>query len=119
FKKSNHPSSGSTTPLSDSFPSFTHFETSDSLLEEFTDELALLDPFPPRNEDFDLEFDLRKIEYLLNQDPSTESNIEIIDPIFEKFTDEPALDYSPPLRDDNDDDDDDGDLFDLNADNDE
>nr|GEW74405.1 reverse transcriptase domain-containing protein [Tanacetum cinerariifolium] len=47
FKKLNHPSSGSTTPLSDSSPSLTPFETSDSLLEEFTDELALLDPFPP------------------------------------------------------------------------
>ncbi|GKA09602.1 reverse transcriptase domain-containing protein [Tanacetum coccineum] len=39
FKKSNHPLSGSTTPLSD------------SLLEEFADELALLDPFPPGNKD--------------------------------------------------------------------
>nr|GFA98112.1 reverse transcriptase domain-containing protein [Tanacetum cinerariifolium] len=35
FKKLNHPSSGSTTPLSDSSPSLTPFETSDSLLEEF------------------------------------------------------------------------------------
>ncbi|GKA89312.1 reverse transcriptase domain-containing protein [Tanacetum coccineum] len=35
----NHPSSGYTTPLSD------------SLLEEFADELAILDPFPPGNED--------------------------------------------------------------------
>ncbi|GJU16415.1 reverse transcriptase domain-containing protein [Tanacetum coccineum] len=47
LKKSNHPSSGSTTPLSDSRPSLIFFETSDSLLEEFADELALLDPFPP------------------------------------------------------------------------
>nr|GEZ33652.1 reverse transcriptase domain-containing protein [Tanacetum cinerariifolium] len=31
FKKSNHPLSGSTTPLSDSSPSLTPFETSDSL----------------------------------------------------------------------------------------
>ncbi|GKD70980.1 reverse transcriptase domain-containing protein, partial [Tanacetum coccineum] len=36
FKKSNHPSSGSTTPLSDSRPSLISFETSNSLLEEFT-----------------------------------------------------------------------------------
>ncbi|GJS27191.1 reverse transcriptase domain-containing protein [Tanacetum coccineum] len=51
IKKSNHPLSGSTTPLSDSLPSLTSFETSNSLLEEFADELALLDPFliPPRN----------------------------------------------------------------------
>nr|GEU77155.1 putative reverse transcriptase domain-containing protein [Tanacetum cinerariifolium] len=112
FKKSNHPSSGSTTRLSDSFPSFTYFETSDSLLEEFADELALLDLFPPGNEDdnFDFEADLRKIEYLLNQ---TKSDVEIIDPILEKFTDKPAIDYSPPLGDDDDD------FFNLKYDNDE
>ncbi|GJV40975.1 reverse transcriptase domain-containing protein [Tanacetum coccineum] len=46
LKKSTHPSSGSTTPLSNSIPSLTPVETSDSLLEEFADELALLDPFP-------------------------------------------------------------------------
>ncbi|GJT47954.1 reverse transcriptase domain-containing protein [Tanacetum coccineum] len=96
--------------------------TSDSLLEEFADELALLDPFPLGNKDdnFDPEVNLRKIEYLLNQDPSTESShksdIEIIDPILERFTDEPALVYSPLLGDDDDDDDD---LFDLKSDNDE
>nr|GEW71379.1 proteasome subunit beta type-4-like [Tanacetum cinerariifolium] len=88
FKKSNHPSSGSTTPLSDSFPSLTPFETSDSILEE-------------------------EIEFLLNQDPSTESDIETIDPILEKFTEEPALDYSTPPGDNDDD------LFDLKSDNDE
>nr|GEX99821.1 reverse transcriptase domain-containing protein [Tanacetum cinerariifolium] len=42
-----------------------------------------------------------------------DSNVEIIDPILEKFTDEPALDYLPPPGDDDDD------LFDLNSDNDE
>ncbi|GJZ39390.1 reverse transcriptase domain-containing protein [Tanacetum coccineum] len=100
FKKSNHPSSGSTTPLSD------------SLLEEFADELVLLDPFPPGNKDdnFNPEADLREIEYLLNRDPSTKSSpksdIEIIDPILERFTDEPAYVYSPPPGDDNDDNDD-------------
>nr|GEX45134.1 reverse transcriptase domain-containing protein [Tanacetum cinerariifolium] len=62
---------------------------------------------------FDYEADLREIEFLLNQDPSTESNIEIIDPILEKFTKEPAIDYSPPPGDDDDD------LFDLKSDNDE
>nr|GFA85072.1 hypothetical protein [Tanacetum cinerariifolium] len=65
---------------------------------------------------FDFEADLREIEYLLNQDPSTVSNIETIDLILEKFIDEPALDYLPPLGDDDDDDDD---LFDLKSDNDE
>ncbi|GKB56978.1 hypothetical protein Tco_0913164 [Tanacetum coccineum] len=51
----NHFSSGSTTLLSDSRPSLVSFETSDSLIEEFADELALLDPFPPGNEDVDFE----------------------------------------------------------------
>ncbi|GKD05387.1 hypothetical protein Tco_1180361, partial [Tanacetum coccineum] len=118
IKKSNHPFSGSTTSLSDSFPSLTPFETSDSLLEEFANELALLDPFPPGNEDdnFDPGADLREIEYLLNRDPSTDSSpktdIGIIDPILERFTDEPTLVYSFQTGNDNDDDDDD--LFDLN-----
>ncbi|GKD05237.1 reverse transcriptase domain-containing protein, partial [Tanacetum coccineum] len=42
----------------------------DRFLEEFADELTLLDSFPPGNEDdnFDLEAELRKIKYLLNQD---------------------------------------------------
>ncbi|GJT48283.1 reverse transcriptase domain-containing protein [Tanacetum coccineum] len=50
LKKLTHPSSGSTTPLSNSLPSLTPFKTSDSLLEEFVDELALHDLFPSRNE---------------------------------------------------------------------
>ncbi|GKC58079.1 hypothetical protein Tco_1085677 [Tanacetum coccineum] len=114
FKKSNHPSSGSTTPLSDSLPSLTPFETIDSLLEDFADELALRDPFPPGNEDdnFHPEADLRKIEYLLNREPLTESSpksdIEIIDPILKRITDEPAHVYSFPPGDD---DDDNNDLF--------
>nr|GEZ26414.1 reverse transcriptase domain-containing protein [Tanacetum cinerariifolium] len=54
-----------------------------------------------------------EIEFLLHQDPSTESNIETINLIFEKFTDEPSLDYLPPSGDDDDD------LFDLKSDNDE
>nr|GEW93354.1 reverse transcriptase domain-containing protein [Tanacetum cinerariifolium] len=76
---------------------------------KFAEELDLLDPFLLGNEDenFDPEANLRKIEYLLNQDLSTKSNIEIIDPIFEKFTNKTALDYSPPPREDDDDDDDD------------
>ncbi|GJU28287.1 reverse transcriptase domain-containing protein [Tanacetum coccineum] len=118
------PISGSTTLSSDSlpgssFPSSPLVETSDSLLEKFADELALLDPFPPRNEDdnFDPEADLKEIEYLLNQDPSADSSpatdIDIIDPILERFTDEPALIYSSPPGDDDDD------LFDLKSDNEE
>ncbi|GJW11157.1 reverse transcriptase domain-containing protein [Tanacetum coccineum] len=105
-----HGNDGSTTSPFDSSPSLTPFETSDSLLKEFTDELALLDPFPPGNEEdnFNPEVDLREIEYLLNQDPSTDSSpktgIDIIDPILERFTDEPALVYSSPSGDDDDDD---------------
>ncbi|GJY22566.1 reverse transcriptase domain-containing protein [Tanacetum coccineum] len=116
IKKSNHPFSGSTTSPSDSSPRLILFETIDSLLEEFADELALLDPFPPGNEDdnFDPEANLREIEYLLNRDPSTDSLpttvINIIDPIFERFTDELDLVYSYPPGEDDDDNDD---LFDL------
>ncbi|GJR92144.1 reverse transcriptase domain-containing protein [Tanacetum coccineum] len=97
LKKLNHFSSGSTTPLSDSRPSLIFFETRDSLLEEFADELALFDPFPPRNEDFDFEADLREIELLLNRDPSTDFSPKItFDPNPERFTNEPALVCLPP-----------------------
>ncbi|GKC95415.1 hypothetical protein Tco_1160857 [Tanacetum coccineum] len=81
-----------------SFPSSPLVETSDSSLEEFADELALLDPFPTRNEDD-------------NFDPETD--IDITDPILERFTDEPALVYSFPPEDEDDD------LFDFENDNDE
>nr|GEV05322.1 hypothetical protein [Tanacetum cinerariifolium] len=92
------------------------------LLEEFTDELALI-TFPPRNDDlpFDIKSDLREIEYLLNQDPTKEMdsiledsidednladpNDNLFDTIPRMFIDEHALDYSsPPLYDDFDDD---------------
>nr|GEX54458.1 hypothetical protein [Tanacetum cinerariifolium] len=45
----------------------------DHLLEEFADELALI-TFPSGNSDlpFDIESDLREIEYLLNHDPTKE-----------------------------------------------
>ncbi|GJS61473.1 reverse transcriptase domain-containing protein [Tanacetum coccineum] len=104
LKKSNHFLSGSTTSLSDSSPSLTSFETSDSLLEEFADELALLDPFPPGNKDVDVEAELREIELLLNRDPSTNFSPTItIDPNSERFTDKPAPACLPPLGDDDDD----------------
>ncbi|GJZ59762.1 reverse transcriptase domain-containing protein [Tanacetum coccineum] len=114
--------SGSTTFPTDSSPSSPLIETSDSLLEDFTDELALLDPFPPGNEDdnFDPKVDLIEIEYLLNRDPyiisSPTTDIDIIDPILERFSYEPALFYSSPVGDDADDDDD---LFYPKSDNDE
>ncbi|GJV91992.1 hypothetical protein Tco_1539805, partial [Tanacetum coccineum] len=75
----------------------TSFETRDSLLEEFADELALLDPFPPKNEDVDVEAELREIEWLLNRDPSTNFSTTImIDHNLEKFTDEFAPACLPP-----------------------
>nr|GEY11685.1 hypothetical protein [Tanacetum cinerariifolium] len=94
----------------------------DHLLEEFADELGLI-TFPPRNDDlpFDIESNLREIEYLLNHDPTKEmdsilkdsvdecnlANLgnDLVDTILEMFTDEHTLDYSsPPLYDDVDDD---------------
>nr|GEU29578.1 hypothetical protein [Tanacetum cinerariifolium] len=92
------------------------------LLEEFANKLALI-TFLPRNDDlsFDIESDLKEIEYLLNHDPTKEMDSiledsidednlaehidNIFDTILEMFTDEHALDYSsPPLYDDYDDD---------------
>ncbi|GJV11146.1 hypothetical protein Tco_1352687 [Tanacetum coccineum] len=102
-RKSQWPmtSSISTTPLSDSRPSLISFETSNSIIEEFTDELALLDPFPPGNEDVDFEADLREIELLLNRDPSTDFSPKItFDPNPERFTNKPALVCLPPPGDD-------------------
>nr|GEY58584.1 hypothetical protein [Tanacetum cinerariifolium] len=114
------------TPLSGSTTS----SSPDHLLEEFADELALI-TFPPGNDDlpFDIEYDLREIEYLLNHDPTKETdsilkdpvdecnhanpNDNLVDTILEMFTDEHTLDYSsPPLYDDFDDD-----LFELDFDN--
>nr|GEZ12950.1 hypothetical protein [Tanacetum cinerariifolium] len=83
------------------------------LLEEFIDEHALI-TFPLGNDDlsFDIKFNLRKIEYLLNHDPTKEMdsilddsvdkdnlanpNDNLFYTIFEMFTDEHARDYSPP-----------------------
>ncbi|GJT07115.1 reverse transcriptase domain-containing protein [Tanacetum coccineum] len=105
--------SGSTTSSSPSLPIS---ETSNYSLEEFADELALI-TFPPGNDDlpFDVESDLREIEYLLNHNPIKEMDSiledsvdspdnNLVDTISEMFTDEHALDYSsPPLWDDYDD----------------
>ncbi|GJR87774.1 reverse transcriptase domain-containing protein [Tanacetum coccineum] len=75
----------------------TSFETSNFLLEEFADELTLLDPFPPRNEDVDVEAKLREIELLLNRDPSTNFSPWItFNPNPERFTNEPSLVCLPP-----------------------
>nr|GEU56012.1 reverse transcriptase domain-containing protein [Tanacetum cinerariifolium] len=84
------------------------------LLEEFADELALI-TFPPGNDDlsFDIEYDLKELEDFLNNDPIkemdsilddsvdddnlTDHNDNLVDTMPEMFTDEHALDYSPPL----------------------
>nr|GEU96606.1 hypothetical protein [Tanacetum cinerariifolium] len=115
-------------PLSSSTTS----SSSNHLLKEFTDELALI-IFPSGNDDlpFDIEFDLKELEYLLNHDPIKEiysiledsiddcnladPNHNLFDTILEMFTDEHTLNYSsPPLYDDFDDD-----LFELESDNDD
>nr|GEY04468.1 reverse transcriptase domain-containing protein [Tanacetum cinerariifolium] len=92
------------------------------LLEEFADKLALI-TFPLGNDDllFDIESDLKEIEYLLNHDPINymdsilnysidknnlvDLNDNLVDTMPEMFTDKHALDYSsPPLYDEYDDD---------------
>nr|GFA32685.1 hypothetical protein [Tanacetum cinerariifolium] len=117
----------------DFLPSDTTSSSSSSpnhLLEEFADELALI-TFLPRNDDlpFDIESDLKEIEYLLNHDPTKEMdsiledlvdkgnlanpNVNLFDTIPEMFTDEHDLDYSsPPLYDEYDDD-----LYEIEIDN--
>ncbi|GJY89797.1 reverse transcriptase domain-containing protein [Tanacetum coccineum] len=122
IKKSNHPFSGSTTSHSDFFPSLTSFKTSDLFSRSSPMNSLFVIPFQQRNEDdnFDPKADLREIEYLLNRDPSTDSSpttdIDIIYPILERFTDKPALIYSSLSGDDDYDGDD---LFNLSSDNDE
>nr|GFA78697.1 reverse transcriptase domain-containing protein [Tanacetum cinerariifolium] len=112
-------------PLSDSTTS----SSPNHLLEEFADELALI-TFPLRNDDlpFDIESNLKEIEYLLNHDPIkdidsiledsidqsklVDLNDNLVDTIPEMFTDEHALDYSsPPLYVEYDDD-----LFEVESD---
>nr|GFB81659.1 reverse transcriptase domain-containing protein [Tanacetum cinerariifolium] len=86
--------------------------SSNSFLEEFTDELAHI-TYPPDYEDnlqFDIESDLRGIEFLFYQgkDSGLKDSIDqtdlanlvdyFVDPSPEMFNDEHALDYSSPLR---------------------
>nr|GEV51625.1 hypothetical protein [Tanacetum cinerariifolium] len=97
-------------PLSGS----TSSSSSNHLLEDFADELALI-TFPVGNDDlpFDIKSDLREIEYFLNHDPTKEMdsiledsvdecnlanpNDNLVDTIPYMFTDEHILDYSSPL----------------------
>nr|GEX14767.1 reverse transcriptase domain-containing protein [Tanacetum cinerariifolium] len=108
--------------------STTYSSSPNQLLEEFVDELALI-TFPPLfNEydddlQFDIESDLKEIEYPLHHDPikDTDSidqnnladlNDNPVDSMHEIFTDEHALDYSSPsLFDEYDDD-----LFEVESD---
>ncbi|GKE80603.1 hypothetical protein Tco_1550603, partial [Tanacetum coccineum] len=109
-----NPLSGSTTSYS---PSLTTSEISDYSFEEFADELALIESFPPGNDNMTPEDVIREIEYLLNRDPLAENspNNDLIYTIPEMFTDEHTLDYSSlPRYDDANDD-----LFDLNTNSDE
>ncbi|GJW50475.1 reverse transcriptase domain-containing protein [Tanacetum coccineum] len=116
IKKLSHHLSGNTTSTPDSSPSLTPVKTSDSLLEEFADELALLDPFPPRivDADFDPEGDILLLEKVLNDDPSSplppkELNFEERKMIKSSIDDFPPLDvlggnfvtFSNPLFDAN------------------
>ncbi|GJZ79358.1 reverse transcriptase domain-containing protein [Tanacetum coccineum] len=99
----DNPLSSSTTSSS----SPTQTTSSDYSLEEFTDELALIDSFPPGNDDTTPEDVIREIEYTLNHDLLTEysPNDDLIDTIPEMFTDEHTLDFSsPPKYDDANDD---------------
>nr|GEU56570.1 hypothetical protein [Tanacetum cinerariifolium] len=103
--------------------------SSNHLLEEFVDELALI-TFPPENDDlqFDIESDLKELECLLHHDPIkdidsilkdsidqsnlADLNDNLIDTMPKMFTDKHALDYSsPPLYDEYDDD-----LFEVESD---
>nr|GFA40128.1 hypothetical protein [Tanacetum cinerariifolium] len=93
--------------------------SSNSLLEEFTDELAFI-TYPPDYDDnlqFDIESDLREIEFLLYQGKASSLKDSIVqtdlvnlddyfvDPTPKMFTDEHAPDYSsPPIFDVYDDD---------------
>nr|GEW57412.1 hypothetical protein [Tanacetum cinerariifolium] len=109
-------------PLSGSTTSF----SLNHLLEELADELALI-IFPPRNDDlpFDIESDLKEIEYLLhhdsindissilkdsvNQSNLADLNDNLANAIPEMFIEEHALNYSsPPLYDD--------DIFEVDSD---
>ncbi|GJT87030.1 reverse transcriptase domain-containing protein, partial [Tanacetum coccineum] len=96
---SHNPLSSSTTSSS---PSLTPVETSDALLEEFADELALLEPFPLGigDDDFDPEGDILLLEKLLNDDPSSplppnELNFEKLKMIKSPIDDFPPLDDVP------------------------
>nr|GEW59803.1 reverse transcriptase domain-containing protein [Tanacetum cinerariifolium] len=106
----DNPLSGSTTYSSNSLLEDTTY-SSNSLLEEFTNELALITYLLDYDDNlqFDIESDLKEIEFLLYQgkdfglkdsiDQTNLANLDdyFVDPTPEMFTDEHAPDYSSPL----------------------
>nr|GEW87052.1 hypothetical protein [Tanacetum cinerariifolium] len=99
-------------PLDDNLLSGSTTYSSNSFLKEFTDELTFI-TYPPEYDDnlqFDIESDLKEIEFMLYQDKysSLKDLIDqkgladldaiFVDPIREMFTDEHTLDYSSPLK---------------------
>ncbi|GKG00584.1 hypothetical protein Tco_0302274, partial [Tanacetum coccineum] len=87
--------SGSTTSSS---PSLHISETSNYFLEEFADELAPSESFPPRNDDMTPKDIIKEVKCLLTQSPLANYSLDndLINTIIEMFTDEHALDYSSP-----------------------
>ncbi|GJT75624.1 reverse transcriptase domain-containing protein [Tanacetum coccineum] len=90
------PLSGSTTSSS----SLTTSEISDYSLEEFADELALIDSFPPGNDDITPEDVIKELECLLTQSLLANYSLDndLVNTISELFSDEHTLDYSSPPR---------------------
>ncbi|GJS05355.1 hypothetical protein Tco_0321863 [Tanacetum coccineum] len=89
IQKSIHPLSGSTTSSFDSFPSLTSFETSDPFLEEFADELALVDSFPSEKDDdlFDFEDNNDEWRNILYHDPFDDIQSDDDDDLFDLKSD--------------------------------
>ncbi|GJW23115.1 hypothetical protein Tco_0033737 [Tanacetum coccineum] len=95
------------TSIISSSPSLYDDNLDDTISEEFADELAPSESFPPRNDDMIPEDVIKEVKCLLTQSPLANYSLNngLINTILEMFIDEPALDYSsPPLYDDVDDD---------------
>ncbi|GJZ40410.1 reverse transcriptase domain-containing protein [Tanacetum coccineum] len=107
----DEPFSGSTTIHSNAFlPSSSPMKTSDNLLEEFADEFALPNPFPPGNDDSILNKDVQKEDFRIHSNPLFEFddnfNSSNVNPLFNemeedveneksKVFDEPVLPHIP------------------------
>ncbi|GJW58959.1 hypothetical protein Tco_0105690 [Tanacetum coccineum] len=83
--KSIHPLSGSTTSSSDSFPSLTSFETSNSRLEEFADEQPHVDLLPSKKDDYLFDFEDNNVEWsnILYHDPFDDIQSDDDDDLFD------------------------------------